>query len=113
MFLAAIMIVGSPPDMSVNAAGESKPTETSASGFDAYRAPVLSGPVQTWIYKGDTFDYEDSRNKVFADDQEDGDLTKSIIQEGSVDTSKLGPANRYPNLSASRSDPLFCASQLG
>ncbi len=90
MFLAAIMIVGSPPDMSVNAAGESKPTETSASGFDAYRAPVLSGPVQTWIYKGDTFDYEDSRNKVFADDQEDGDLTKSIIQEGSVDTSKLG-----------------------
>ena len=27
---------------------------------------------------------------MFADDQEDGDLTKNIIQEGSIDTSKLG-----------------------
>ena len=90
VFLAVIMIAGAPPDMSVHAAERAAAKESSAGGFDAYRAPVLSGPVQTWIYKGEAFDYEDSRNKVLADDQEDGDLTKSIIQEGSVDTSKLG-----------------------
>ncbi len=90
MFLAVMMIAGSPPELSAIAAGATKPKEASASGFDAYRAPVISGPVQTWIYQGETFDYEDSRNKMFADDQEDGDLTKNIIQEGSIDTSKLG-----------------------
>lgn len=55
---------------------------------DTYRTPFLSGPVRTWIYQGETFD--SSRTRVFADDQEDGDLTAKIQKSGSVDTSKAG-----------------------
>lgn len=55
---------------------------------DGYRIPSLSGPVKTWVYQGDA--YESSRNRVFADDQEDGDLTKGIKVDGSVDTSRTG-----------------------
>lgn len=55
---------------------------------DVYRNPSLSGPIQTWVYQGE--DYENSRNRVFADDQEDGDLTAVVKQSNSVDTSKPG-----------------------
>lgn len=92
-FLASTMILGLLPNMSVQAAEESeKATKeaAAASDFDAYRAPFLSGPTQTWVYQGEEFDYENSKNQIFADDQEDGDLTKSIIQKGFVDTSELG-----------------------
>lgn len=33
---------------------------------DAYRVPSLSGPTETWVYQGESF--ESSRNRVFADD---------------------------------------------
>lgn len=55
---------------------------------DAYRTPALSGPTETWVYQGEAF--ESSRNRVFADDQEDGDLTAKIRKSGNVDTSKTG-----------------------
>ncbi len=55
---------------------------------DAYRKPSLSGTVKTWVYQGDT--YEESRNRVFADDQEDGDLTTELVKTGNIDTSVLG-----------------------
>lgn len=55
---------------------------------DAYRKPFLSGTVKTWVYQGDT--YEEGRNRVFADDQEDGDLTIEIVKTGNIDTSVLG-----------------------
>lgn len=55
---------------------------------DAYRVPSLSGPTETWVYQGESF--ESSRNRVFADDQEDGDLTTKIVKSGNVDTSKPG-----------------------
>lgn len=55
---------------------------------DAYRVPSLSGPTETWVYQGESF--ESSRNRVFADDQEDGDLTTKIVKNGNVDTSKPG-----------------------
>ena len=48
-----------------------------ASG-EIYRKPFLSGASQTWIYAGDTYDSSDIRNRVFADDLEDGDLTGKI-----------------------------------
>ena len=91
-FLASTMILGLLPNMSVQAAEESEKAakEAAASDFDAYRAPFLSGPTRTWVYQGEEFDYENSKNQIFADDQEDGDLTKSIIQKGFVDTSELG-----------------------
>lgn len=92
-FLASTMILGLLPNMSVQAAEESEKAAkevAAASDFDAYRAPFLSGPIQTWVYQGEEFDYENSKNQIFADDQEDGDLTKSIIQKGFVDTSELG-----------------------
>ena len=59
-----------------------------AAEFDAYRKPVLSGPSQTWIYQGET--YGMNKTKVFADDQEDGDLTAKIKQTGTVNTSVPG-----------------------
>lgn len=55
---------------------------------DAYRNPTLSGPIQTWVYQGE--EYENSRNRVFADDQEDGDLTASIQKSSNVNTSVTG-----------------------
>lgn len=55
---------------------------------EEYQKPVLSGAAQTWIYQGESFDI--SRNRVFADDQEDGDLTAKITKTGDVDTSKPG-----------------------
>jgi len=55
---------------------------------DACRVPSLSGPTETWVYQGE--DFENSRNRVFADDQEDGDLTSKIQKSGNVDTSKPG-----------------------
>lgn len=58
-----------------------------AAEFDAYRKPVLSGPSQTWIYQGET--YGMNKTKVFADDQEDGDLTAKIKQTGTVNTLSL------------------------
>ena len=91
-FLASTMVLGLLPGMSAQAAEEAEKTakEVVESDFDAYRAPSLSGPIQTWVYQGEEFDYENSKNQVFADDQEDGDLTKSIIQKGFVDTAELG-----------------------
>lgn len=64
------------------------PARASGTSFDAYKKPFLSGPTQTWVYQGE--DYGRNRNKVFADDQEDGDLTSKISQSGAVDTSKAG-----------------------
>lgn len=93
VFLASTMVLGLLPGGSVRAAeapGTAAKEAAAASDFDAYREPFLSGPVQTWVYQGEEFDYENSRNQIFADDQEDGDLTKSIIQKGFVDTSELG-----------------------
>ena len=94
MLLAAAMAFGSLSGINVNAAETPDPAKNtlddSKKGFDAYRTPFLSGTLKTWIYQGEEFDYESSRNHVFADDQEDGDLTKNIIQEGSIDTSELG-----------------------
>lgn len=48
-----------------------------ASG-EVYREPFLSGTTETWMYAGDTYDRQSSRNLVFADDLEDGDLTEKI-----------------------------------
>lgn len=94
MLLAAAMAFGSLSGINVNAAetpdAAKNTLDDSKKGFDAYRTPFLSGTLKTWIYQGEEFDYESSRNHVFADDQEDGDLTKNIIQEGSIDTSELG-----------------------
>ena len=59
-----------------------------AAEFDAYRKPFLSGPSRTWIYQGETFGR--NKTKVFADDQEDGDLTAKIKQTGTVNTSVPG-----------------------
>ena len=75
----------------VPGAGVSAKESEKQSAFDAYRKPFLSGPVQTWIYQGE--EYGNNRNKVFADDQEDGDLTSKIKQTGTVNTSKPG---NYP-----------------
>lgn len=59
-------------------------------GLLGYRKPFLSGSVRTWVTQGEKFDRNDSRNMVFADDQEDGDLTDKIESTGEVDTSKPG-----------------------
>ena len=91
--LASAMALGIMPGMNLKAAeapDTAKTANESENGFDAYRTPFLSGTLKTWIYQGEEFDYENSRNIVFADDQEDGDLTKNIVQTGSIDTSKLG-----------------------
>ena len=64
------------------------PVNAAQTSFDAYRKPFLSGPVKTWVYQGE--EYGRNRNMVFADDQEDGDLTARIEQSGTVDTSKPG-----------------------
>ncbi len=64
------------------------PANAGEASFDAYRKPFLSGPVRTWVYQGEEFGR--NRNKVFADDQEDGDLTAEIRQTGTVDTSRPG-----------------------
>lgn len=94
MLLASTMVLGLLPGMSAKAKNAAETAENAAdapvNGFDAYRAPFLSGPIQTWVYQGEEFDYENSKNQIFADDQEDGDLTKNIIQKGSVDTSVVG-----------------------
>ncbi len=58
--------------------------------FDAYRTPALSGSIQTWIYQDETFDLKSSKNRIFADDQEEGDLTSEIEVDGTVDTSTPG-----------------------
>lgn len=94
LVLAASMLVGLTPGMGTSAAETQKAAESTAeenvNAFDAYRKPALSGAMKTWVYQGERFDYESSKNQVFADDQEDGDLTKSILQEGKIDTSKTG-----------------------
>lgn len=54
----------------------------------AYQAPALSGPVSTWVYEGESLDA--ARNRILADDQEDGDLTKAVRVTGNADTSKAG-----------------------
>lgn len=77
--LAAFLLSG----IQTNASGKTDALE------DAYRKPVLSGSIQTWVYQGETFDLQNSRNRIFADDQEDGDLTAKITG-GSVDTSEPG-----------------------
>lgn len=55
---------------------------------DAYRVPQLSGVTKTWVYQGETFDR--NWDRMLADDQEDGDLTKMLSSSGTVDTSKTG-----------------------
>lgn len=55
---------------------------------DAYRVPQLSGVTKTWVYQGETFDR--NWDRMLADDQEDGDLTKILSSSGTVDTSKTG-----------------------
>ncbi len=55
---------------------------------DVYREPKLSGARQTWVYQGT--DLNSSITKVFADDLEDGDLTKNIVCSGTVNTSVPG-----------------------
>ena len=94
LVLAASMLVGLTPGMGTSAAETQKAAESTAeenvNAFDAYRKPALSGAMKTWVYQGERFDYESSKNQVFAADQEDGDLTKSILQEGKIDTSKTG-----------------------
>ncbi len=55
---------------------------------DAYRVPQLSGVTKTWVYQGETFDR--NWDRMLADDQEDGDLTKMLSSSGNVDTSKTG-----------------------
>ena len=47
---------------------------------EIWRKPALSGTTQTWIYEGEIFDEKESRNRVFADDLEDGDLTFEILE---------------------------------
>ena len=77
--IAAFLLSG----IQTNAAGE-------GNAFDAYRRPALSGSIQTWIYQGESFDLQNSKNRIFADDQEDGDLTSEIEADGTVDTSEPG-----------------------
>lgn len=58
---------------------------------EVYREPFLSGTTKTWVYVGETYDRTDSRNRVFADDLEDGDLTGRIREiSNNVDTSRAG-----------------------
>lgn len=71
------------PGIQTNASSESDTLE------DAYRQPALSGSVETWVYQGETFDFENSKNRIFADDLEDGDLTAEITR-GTVNTSQPG-----------------------
>lgn len=52
--------------------------------------PIISGAVNKEVAKGSTFNPMDG---VTAWDNEDGDLTKSIVVEGTVDTSKTGSYN--------------------
>ena len=89
MLLAVAMALSLLP-AGVDANAAELPENDTENSFDAYRKPFLSGTLKTWIYQGEEFDYESSRNQVFADDQEDGDLTRDIVQEGSIDTSELG-----------------------
>lgn len=53
-------------------------------------SPALSGFTETWIYAGETWDASSGRNRIFADDQEDGDLTQQIVRTGTVDTNTPG-----------------------
>lgn len=77
---SSICIFGS----SVLAAGtDGQQTET-------YRKPSLSGFTRTWIYEGDVWNDDICRVRIFADDLEDGDLTKEMKITGEVDTSKPG-----------------------
>lgn len=57
---------------------------------DIYREPALSGVTRTWVYAGDDWDETVSRNRIFADDLEDGDLTTKVIRTGTIDTEKPG-----------------------
>lgn len=58
---------------------------------EVYRNPFLSGATRTWVYKGDIFDPLSSKNRVFADDLEDGDLTSKMeTVENTVDTTQAG-----------------------
>lgn len=77
--LAAFLLSG----IQTNASGETDALE------DLYRQPALSGSIQTWVYQGETFDFQSSKNSIFADDLEDGDLTAEITC-GTVDTSEPG-----------------------
>ena len=71
------------PGIQTNASGESNALE------DAYRQPALSGSIETWVYQGETFDFENSKNRIFADDLEDGDLTAEMTR-GTVNTAQPG-----------------------
>ncbi len=55
-----------------------------------YRKPALSGFVQTFVYEGDKWDETISKNRIFADDLEDGDLTTKITETGTVNTNVPG-----------------------
>ncbi len=55
-------------------------------------APIIYGATKITIKKDmiSEFDVNDTRFRVFAQDFEDGDLTKSITYTGNVDTSTIG-----------------------
>lgn len=67
-----------------------EPVKAADSNIEVYRAPALSGFNKTWVYVGDNWDGTISKNRIFADDLEDGDITARITGSGTVDTTKAG-----------------------
>lgn len=58
-------------------------------------APIFYGASKITFAKGaiSSFDYKDTRFRIFAKDFEDGDLTPNIVAKGNVDVNKAGTYN--------------------
>lgn len=84
--VAAAVIAASFTCMLENSMAE----EAGGQWLEEYREPSLSGFTKTWIYEGEAWNDDVVRGRIFADDLEDGDLTKEITSSGEVDTSKPG-----------------------